>query len=183
MSYSLKYLLAVVEVLLKAFGAGIGGGYNIGCKFKTTLDCSRLGLCAWAFNYQALVNSFHGHVHNWLCQLSFLTTYVKGMGLEDLEGCEHFFSKCNVLAPSLHYASIFHWQRKIVEFMKHMDNFETYTNLSKHSCILVVMIYWSPTGNFLVNNYQQALKILQGESALKKSMADLEVTDMKVFAE
>ena len=102
MSYSSKYLLAVVEVLLEAFGAGIGGGYNIGCQFKTTLDCSRLGLHTWAFNYQALVSSFHGHVHNQLCQLSFLTTYVKGMGLEDLEGCEHFFSKSNALAPSLH---------------------------------------------------------------------------------
>jgi len=32
-----------------------------------------------------------------------------------------------------------------------------------------------------MNNYQQALKILQGESALKKAMANLEVTDMKVF--
>jgi hypothetical protein len=34
-----------------------------------------------------------------------------------------------------------------------------------------------------VNNYRQALEILQGESALKKAMADLEVTDTKVFAE
>jgi hypothetical protein len=55
------------------------------------------------------------------------------MGLEDLEGCERFFSKSNALASSLRYASIFHRQQKIVEFMKHMDVFETYYNLSKLS--------------------------------------------------
>ena len=52
------------------------------------------------------------------------------MGLEDLEGCERFFSKSNGLAPSLRYASVFHRQQKIVEFMQHMDTFETYHNLS-----------------------------------------------------
>ena len=108
LAFSAKYLLAVVEVLLEAFGAGIGGGYDIGCKFGTMLNHNKLRPLARALNYRALVGSFHGHVHNHLCQLSFLTTYVKGMGLEDLEGCEHFFSKSNVLASSLCYASIFH---------------------------------------------------------------------------
>jgi len=120
-----------VEVLLEAFGDGIGGGYNIRCKFGTMLNHSELGPRTQELDYQALVGSFHGHAHNRLCQLSFLTTYVKGMGLEDLEGCEHFFSKLNVLASSLRYASIFHRQQKIVEFIKHTDNMETYQNLSK----------------------------------------------------
>ncbi|KAF8229074.1 hypothetical protein L208DRAFT_1288400 [Tricholoma matsutake] len=110
-----KYPLAVVEVLLEMFGPGIGGGYDIGCKFGTTLNHSELGPQARALDYQALVGSFHGHAHNRLCQLSFLATYVKGMGLEDLEGCECFFLKSNVLASSLCYASIFHRQQKIVD--------------------------------------------------------------------
>ena len=128
---SVKYPLAVVEVLLEVFGAGIGGGYDIRCKFRTTLNHSELGPCAHALNYKVLVGSFHGHAHNHLCQLSFLAMYVKGMGLEDLKGCKHFFSKLNALASSLRYASRFHRQQKIIEFMKHMDNLETYQNLSK----------------------------------------------------
>jgi len=94
--------------------------------------------------YKVLVGSFHGHAHNWLCQLSFLATYVKGMGLEDLEGCERFFSKSNALASSLRYTSVFHRQQKMIEFMKHMDNFETYSNLSTYPSILIARI---GTGN------------------------------------
>lgn len=128
---SSKYPLAVVEVLLEVFGAGIGGGYDIGCKFQMTLDCSELGPRARELDFKALVGAFHWHAHNHLCQLLFLATYVKGMGLEDLEGCERFFSKSNALASSLRYASVFHQQQKMIEFMKHMDIFETYSNLSQ----------------------------------------------------
>ena len=35
-----KYPLAIIEVLLEGLGADIGGGYDIGCKFGTTLDHS-----------------------------------------------------------------------------------------------------------------------------------------------
>jgi hypothetical protein len=38
------------------------------------------------------------------------------------------------------------------------------------------------TGKFLVNNYLQALDILKGQSALKKTMEDLGVADTGVFA-
>ena len=130
LAFSAKYPLTVVEVLLEVFGPGIGGGYDIGCKFGTMLNRSELGPLAQALDYRALVGSFHGHAHNHLCQLSYLTTYVKGMGLEDLEGCEHSSLESNMLTSFLHYASAFHQQQKIVEFMKHMDNMETYQNLS-----------------------------------------------------
>ena len=106
-------------------------GYDIGCGFRTTLNSSPLGVRARELSYESLVGSFHGHAHNRLCQLSFLATYVEGMGLEDLEGCERFFSKSNALASSLRYASVFHHQQKIIEFMRHMDTFETYHNLSE----------------------------------------------------
>jgi len=112
-----KYPLAVIKILLEAFGSDIGGGYDIGCKFGTTLDHSELGNQAHELNYKTLVSSFHGHAHNRLCQTNFLATYVKEMGLEDLESCECFFSKSNALASSIGYASIFHQKQKIAEYL------------------------------------------------------------------
>ena len=67
-SSSLKYPLVVVEVLSEAFGLGIGEGYDIGCKFGTTLNHSELGPWARVLDYQALVGSFHGHAYNCLHQ-------------------------------------------------------------------------------------------------------------------
>ncbi|KAF8054767.1 hypothetical protein FPV67DRAFT_1681827 [Lyophyllum atratum] len=160
-----KYPLAVLEVLLDAFGDGIGIGYDIGCKLKITLKNSPLGRRAQELNCTCLIGAFHGHAHNRLCQLNFLATYVKGMGLEDLEGCERFFSKSNALASSLRYASVFHRQQKIVEFIKHTDTFDTYPSLSE----------------FLVNNYKQALDILKGIPALKKTMHDQDIPDPAIF--
>jgi hypothetical protein len=59
-----------------------------------------------------------------------LATYVKGLGLEDLEGCERAFSKSNALAPSIRYASIFHRMQAIATYFDHNDTFEVYQNLS-----------------------------------------------------
>lgn len=39
------------------------------------------------------------------------------------------------------------------------------------------------SGQFLVNNYKQALTILDGETALTKAMADQGITDPRVFTE
>lgn len=116
--------------MLEAYGSNIGGGYDIGCKFGTTLSRSPLGPEAKRQNFKSLVGSFHGHAHNRICQLSNLATYTKGLGLEDLEGCERFFSKSNALARSLRYASMFHRKQKIVEFLRHMDVFDTSQSLS-----------------------------------------------------
>ncbi|KAG6912822.1 hypothetical protein DXG01_011751, partial [Tephrocybe rancida] len=143
----------------------IGGGYDIGCKFKTTLNQSELGPCARELRFKALVGSFHGHAHNQICQLLHLATYVKGMGLEDLEGCERFFSKSNHLAASICYATSFHRRQKIIEYLAHTDAFETEQKLS----------------TFLVNNYRQALKILAGIDALHKTMNDQGITSTDVF--
>ncbi|KAG6824531.1 hypothetical protein H0H92_006579, partial [Tricholoma furcatifolium] len=160
-----KYPLAIVSALLDAFGDDLGGGYDIGCRFKTTVDQSDLGARARELRFTALVGSFHGHAHNRICQLSHLATYVKGMGLEDLEGCERFFSKSNHLAPSIRYATPFHRQQKIVEYMAHTDAFETEQKSSE----------------FLVNNYRQALGILETRSALQKTMDDQGIASTDVF--
>ena len=84
---SVKYPLAIVERLLNALGGGIGGGYDIRCKFATTLKSSPLGHHATDLSYTLLIGSFHGHAHNRICQLSNLAHYIKSMGLKDLEGC------------------------------------------------------------------------------------------------
>ncbi|KAJ7306958.1 hypothetical protein DFH08DRAFT_918538 [Mycena albidolilacea] len=126
-----KYPLAVVEVLLDTFGLKLGGGYDIGCHFESTLKNSELGDKVRTNRFKSLVGSFHGHAHNQLCQLSFLATYVEGLGLEDLEGCERYFSRSNALAKSVHYASKFHRRQEITTFMKQIDDLEVYANLSK----------------------------------------------------
>ena len=127
---SSKYALAIASKMIEVFGADLGQGYDIGCRLKTTINKSSLGPKARAANHTCLVGAFHGHAHNRLCQLAFLATYVEGLGLEDLEGCEHFFSGSNALASSTRYSSVFHRRQAIVEYAKHKDTFETYQNLS-----------------------------------------------------
>ncbi|KAG1785400.1 uncharacterized protein HD556DRAFT_1435129 [Suillus plorans] len=139
-----KYPLAVVSRLLDTFGHNLGGGYNIGCRFKTTLSRSSLGPHARTLNHTSLVGAFHGHAHRRLCQLDHLTTYVTGLGLEDLKGYEQTFSKSNALAPATRYASVFHRCQAILGYFEHNDEFEIYHNLT----------------TFLYNNYKQALDIL-----------------------
>ncbi|KAG2040098.1 hypothetical protein BDR03DRAFT_932884 [Suillus americanus] len=161
-----KYPLAVVSKLLDVFGSNLGGGYDIGCQFKTTLDKSSLGPLAHSKHHTCLVGAFHGHAHRRLCQLFSLTTYIKGLGLEDLEMCEWTFSKSNSLASTLRYASIFHRQQAIDSYFEHNNDFEVYANLS----------------DFLYNNYKQALDVLDdGNATLPKLMQDLKVADVSVF--
>ncbi|KAK0185560.1 hypothetical protein F5146DRAFT_1105686 [Armillaria mellea] len=104
-----KYSLAVVARLLQVFGDHLGIGYDIGCKFGSTVHQSPLRELAKTKLFCMLVGLFHGHAHNYLCQLRHLGTYLKGLGLEDLKTLEHFFSKLNALAGGIHYASHFHY--------------------------------------------------------------------------
>ncbi|KAI6143575.1 hypothetical protein BKA82DRAFT_4331131 [Pisolithus tinctorius] len=151
-----KYVLAVTSKLLDAFGSDLGGGYDIGCRFKTTLASSVLGERARSLNYTSLVNAFHGHAHNRLCQLDNLTTYV-ARGL---------FSKSNALAPSTRYVSIFHRRQAIACYFEHNDELEVYANLTK----------------FLLNNYKQALDLLSnGRLTLERLMRELGVSDPDTF--
>ncbi|KAG7087263.1 hypothetical protein E1B28_013242 [Marasmius oreades] len=149
-----KYPLAMVSRLLDVLGKNLGGAYDIGCKFQSTLNKSTIGEKARRLGFKTLVGLFHGHAHNRRCQLKNLLTYVESVGLEDLEGCERFFSRSNALAPAVRHASIFHRRQAISEFCRHLDAFDTLQSLS----------------DFLCNNYYQALDILDGESAWISSM-------------
>ncbi|KAJ7671816.1 hypothetical protein B0H14DRAFT_3538139 [Mycena olivaceomarginata] len=160
-----KYPLAIVDALLDAFGPNIGGGYDIGCGFGKTINKSPLGKKAQTNSFRCLVGSFHDHAHNRLCQLSFLATYVPGMGLEDLEGCERFFSKSNALARSTRYASIFHRRQTITTYLAHTDVYDTYANLS----------------TFLVNNYKQAIEILETEEPTLAAIKESGIQDVSEF--
>ncbi|KAJ7890953.1 hypothetical protein B0H14DRAFT_3081615 [Mycena olivaceomarginata] len=93
---------------------------------ESTLKNSELGDKARTNRFKSLVRSFHGHAHNRLCQLSFLATYVEGLGLEDLKGCERYFSRSNALAKSVRYASKFHRRQEITTFMKQIDDLEVW---------------------------------------------------------
>jgi hypothetical protein len=126
-----KYPLAMIDALLDALGDRLGAGYDIGCHTAATISKSDLNQKASKKLLTMLVGAFHGHGHNRLCQLKYLATYVKGLGLEDLEGCERYFSKSNALAKAVRYASRFHRQQEITTYMKNFDTFETYTNLSE----------------------------------------------------
>ncbi|KAI6028091.1 hypothetical protein EDC04DRAFT_2869158 [Pisolithus marmoratus] len=144
-----KYPLAAVSKLLDAFGEDLAGGYDIG-----------------SLNYTSLVLAFHGYAHRCLCQLRFLARYIDGMGLEDLEGCEHMFSKTNGLASAVHYASAFHHCQAIVGYIAHNNEHKVYQNLT----------------TMILNNYRQALCIVQeGKNTLPCLMDDPGITDASVF--
>ncbi|THU92514.1 hypothetical protein K435DRAFT_600997, partial [Dendrothele bispora CBS 962.96] len=140
-------------------------GYDIGCETAKTVK--RCPLCPLALDQKLrmVVGLMHGHAHNRLCQLCYLLLYVVGAGLEDLEGCERFFSKSNSLAGKTRYQSRFHRRQAISEYTYHNDNFEVYANLS----------------DFLVNNYRQALDLVATQDVLVEQLRLAEIEDTRVF--
>ncbi|KIN92747.1 hypothetical protein M404DRAFT_172701, partial [Pisolithus tinctorius Marx 270] len=160
-NHSAKYPIAIVSRLMKVFRADLGGGYDIRCQFSTTLAKSVIGKDVEQNQHSCLVPVFHGHAHQRLCQLSHLTVYTEGLGLEDLETCERMFSKSNMLASSLCYASAFHRQQAINTYFSHNDAYEVYASIS----------------NFIYSNYKQALLIIQDcEFVLLSLKCELGVT-------
>ncbi|KAJ7439623.1 hypothetical protein B0H11DRAFT_1751794 [Mycena galericulata] len=160
-----EYPLAIVDALLEAYGPKIGNAYDINCGFETTVKNSPLGPKALKYDLKWLIGAFHGHAHNRLCQLHYLANYVHGMGLEDMEGCERWFSGANALARSTRYATVFHRKQAIRTYTAHHDTFEVYANLS----------------SFLVNNYWQALDIIDTKPALYEAMAQEGIPDVSEF--
>lgn len=161
---------------MDAFGKDIGLGYDIGCGHETTIKNSPLAAKAKVMNLKMLVGAFHGHAHNRRCQLVYLATYVLGLGLEDMETCERLFSKTNGLARSVRYASVFHRKQTIRTYFAHLDTFETYANLSTY-LLKDGIINLTRTGTFLVNNYKQAIEIIDKEGSLRQAMEQAGITE------
>ncbi|KAJ6553772.1 hypothetical protein DFH09DRAFT_1318796 [Mycena vulgaris] len=96
-------------------------GYNVGCNLDKTIKAHpALKDLAHEKAFCSLVGAFHEHGHNRLCSVDNLTIYVRGVGLEALEGCEILFSKSN-----------------------HADTFDTYQGLTlmlcnKYRCALAI---------------------------------------------
>ncbi|KAJ7155575.1 hypothetical protein C8R43DRAFT_1000468 [Mycena crocata] len=160
-----KYGYAVTHHLIKVLGE-IASGYDIGCKFGKMVNAHPvLGPLARVHKFRSLVGAFHGHGHNRRCQLGNLATYVTGVGLDDLEYCETFFSKSNALAASTRYATRFHRQQTIATYLQHTDVFDTYQSLSL----------------LLANKYKRALEVKNTEPALVEAMRELDVPTKDTF--
>ncbi|KAF9234796.1 hypothetical protein BU15DRAFT_20676, partial [Melanogaster broomeanus] len=97
MLFRSKYPLAIMDKLLSMPSPNGSCAYDIGCTFATTLQYSSLGPKATALNLKMMVGSFHGHAHNWKCQLNWHPLYIPGTGHTEGEGCEHIFSSSNNL--------------------------------------------------------------------------------------
>ncbi|KAJ6512716.1 hypothetical protein C8R45DRAFT_1049873 [Mycena sanguinolenta] len=158
---------AVVNHLIAVLGE-ITSGYDVGCKFGKQVKAHPV-LCKLAADnkYLSVVGAFHGLGDDRMCQTENLTTYVKGVGTEHLEGCETYFSKSNALASTTRHATRFHRQQAIAAYMKHTDAFDTYHSLSA----------------LLSSKYHRALEILATEPALRDAMRNLCVESRTEFEE
>ncbi|TFK79062.1 hypothetical protein K466DRAFT_606431 [Polyporus arcularius HHB13444] len=144
----MKYPLAIINRLLEVYGPDILVGYDIGCEFTKTLEHSSLGPRAKAKGLSCIVPAFHGHSHNRGCQVQYHPLYFVGAGKEDFEGCERLFSESNGLAPGTRLATPFHRHQAIEQFAQ-------FWSRQKHA----------ESGNFIYNNYKQALSILSEDTA------------------
>ncbi|OSD00686.1 hypothetical protein PYCCODRAFT_1370572 [Trametes coccinea BRFM310] len=155
----MKYALAIANKLMRVYGPSvrIKLGYDIACEFAKVLLRSSLGPHASRM-ISCVVPAFHGHSHNHGCQLNWHPMYMSGVGKEDFEGCERFFSASNDLASGTRLASAFH----------------------RHQAIEQHVAFWAvrkhvESGKFIYDNYRQALQIIEeGTRALAIYEQDLQ---------
>ncbi|KAL6307888.1 hypothetical protein BKA93DRAFT_726427 [Sparassis latifolia] len=140
----MKYPLAIIDKLIKVYGFNIKVGYDIVCAFAKMLARSSLGPSAAKAGVSGVVPTFHGHGHNRGCQVHWHPLYMTSVGKEDFKGCERCFSESNTVAPGMRLASPFHHHQVIEQFFEFWDE-------QKHI----------ESGNFIYNNYKQALTIIE----------------------
>ncbi|KAJ7869147.1 hypothetical protein B0H14DRAFT_3083965 [Mycena olivaceomarginata] len=100
-----KYGFAVLNHLISVLGE-VTMGHDIGCKTAKMVKAHpRLGPLAAKNNFKSVVGAFHGLGHGRLCSICNMSMYVNGMGLEDCENCESYFSKSNALASITRYSN------------------------------------------------------------------------------
>ncbi|KAG2744462.1 hypothetical protein P692DRAFT_20850415 [Suillus brevipes Sb2] len=138
-----KYALATANKLIDVYGANGVTGYDIGCSFSKTIAASSVADKVKKANHRFVVNAFHRHAHNRRCQLQYHALYQKGLGIEDLETCEHVFAGSNAIAPLIRHASYFHWLQ-FIDLQFDQWDLDRYQELSQ----------------FLYNNYKQALHVI-----------------------
>ncbi|KAI0676297.1 hypothetical protein C8Q78DRAFT_960152, partial [Trametes maxima] len=163
-----RYPLAIVAKVLDVLGERMIGGYDVGCSFLSTVQHSSLGPRFAELHSRLCVNSFHGYSHDYSCQVNFHPTFIKGMGIEDLETMERIFSSSNQLASVIRYATAYR-RRVLIDLFFQQWDIEKYLNL----------------GKMLFDNYHQALDIIKElEIVVTEGMKSLGVTaaDLERFA-
>jgi hypothetical protein len=133
-SFRAKYSLAIINHLICVLGK-VAVGVDIGCKtHKMVKAHPQLSQLAFNNKFRCLIGSVHGLGHGCLCQVFNLATYVEGMGLEDCEGCESWFSKSNALASTTQYSTVFHRHQAITMYIQHADACNAYQGLATLRC-------------------------------------------------
>ena len=134
---------------------------DIACGFAITAGKSSLASRIAEKQHKFVVNAFHGYSHNYQCQLKNHPSIVRGVGLEDFETMERIFSSSNALARVTRYASAYRRRLYVDSYFRQWDE-DKYTNL----------------GTFILHNYQQALKILEEDTAaFEEAKVNLGVSD------
>ncbi|KAI0686720.1 hypothetical protein BC835DRAFT_1408502 [Cytidiella melzeri] len=155
-----KYPFATVAKVLEIVGQDSLGRYNIGCAFLSTVPRSSLGPAFQEKNSHFCVYAFHGYSHCHTCQMQFHPNNLPGAGLEDLETMECIFSASNQLASVMRYASPYRRRLFIEAYFRQWDEDKALN-----------------TGNFILNNYKQALDILEHDGGvLQEAMVSLGIT-------
>lgn len=146
--------------ILEKFDPDFIAGYDIGCSFETTVSNSSLGGAYHEKRGRMCVSAFHAYTHSHVCQLEFHPNNVEGMGIEDVETLERVFSGSNALASVTRFASAYRRRLLIETYFKQWDE-DKYVN----------------SGTFLLNNYLQALDILEKDTfAVEQAMSEYGVT-------
>jgi hypothetical protein len=94
-----------------------------------------------------------------VCQLQNHPLYLLGFGLEDLATCECVFAGSNPATRLIRHASYFHWLQFIDLQFDQWDK-DKYAELSNSPGFFFYTTNDHFLGNFLLNNYKQALSII-----------------------
>ncbi|KAK7060534.1 hypothetical protein VNI00_001300 [Paramarasmius palmivorus] len=156
----MKYPLAIVNRLMDDFGLDLCVAYDIMCAFFKTLTRSRLGSKVKSSRLTGVVPAFHGHAHNRKCQLRWHPQYRFGVGIEDFEECERFFSRSNLLASLTRLATYFHRRQLLLQHFHFNDE-------DKHAL----------SGNFIYQTYRRVVqRLLENTHAYHESLKRFEMT-------
>ncbi|KAG1798652.1 uncharacterized protein HD556DRAFT_1430888 [Suillus plorans] len=154
----MKYPLATIHRLMEVYQQPFLYGYDIKCAFEKILLRSSLSSSVRRLGVDGVVNGFHGHAHNRLCQVQHHCKYKTGAGKEDFETCERTFSESNALAPETRNSSEFHRHQALDQHFWFMaaDKYASLSTLLFSSQNVIKPI----VGTFIYNNYVQALNCI-----------------------
>ncbi|RXW14344.1 hypothetical protein EST38_g11508 [Candolleomyces aberdarensis] len=141
-----KYPMSIVNKAMDILGDQLVIGYDIGCSFQITLANSALGPRFQASGSRCCVNAYHGYAHNFKCQTQNHPNNIPGVGIEDFETMERFFSGSNAAAGLVRHATKFRRRLYLDLYMKQADA-DKYLQL----------------GQMLYDNYCQALHIINDD--------------------